>query len=79
MWSSYRLLMYFQHPLAYNLDISFSLLLQVVCAKCSPNNLPLFQFGISKHVRVCTNCYISQLGQISLTITGVSGQPLQVL
>ena len=58
-----------------NIEISFS---QVVCSKCSPNSLPLLKYGIRKPVKVCTNCYISQLGDFSRSVAGISGQPLQV-
>ena len=56
--------------LNFSFDSFVVLHLQVVCARCSPNSLPLPQFGINKAVRVCSNCYIKHLGHISsLVIT----------
>ena len=55
-------------PKLYLIMTPFPTHMQVVCAQCSPNTLPLPKFGWHKDVRVCTSCYIEQLGQATRTV-----------
>ena len=44
--------------------LSLTLLLQVVCSKCSSYTIPLPKFGYVKPVRICSICYIAHVNNL---------------